>query len=128
MSAKPQHRRSTYLLVGDFERMEEWGRKVDVLFDGATPYLVGSVHDRPDFRDVDVRVILEDEIFDGQYGERPAKVRWMNRAVSEWGTRETGLPIDFQVQRMTEANDHFGGQYRNPLGLRDWNRRDIPSG
>jgi hypothetical protein len=44
----------------------------------------------------------------------------VNRAISTWGQRETGLPIDFQVQRQTEANRDFGGCIRNPLGGRNW--------
>ena len=35
------------------------------------PYLVGSVEERADFRDVDVRTILDDDEFDALFGERP---------------------------------------------------------
>lgn len=115
--------RSTYLLITDFERLEEWCQKAAVLFWRPTPgylgmYLVGSVLERPDFRDVDLRVILSDEAFDSEYSN-PVKVRYMNRALSIWGQRETGLPIDFQVQRMTEANEQYHGE-RNAMGIRDW--------
>jgi len=30
----------------------------------------------------------------------------------------TGMPIDFQVQRRTEANEKHPGKMRNPIGLR----------
>lgn len=113
-----ERRRGSYLLLTDFERLEEWCRLVSALFDGATPYLVGSVNERPDYRDVDLRLILPDAAYD-RWWRDPVKVRLAGRAVSTWGQRETGLPIDFQIQRQTEANqDHPG--FRNPMGLRDW--------
>ena len=43
----------------------------------------------------------------------------LNRALSVWGQQETGLPIDFQVQRQTEANAEFSGT-RIAMGFRDW--------
>lgn len=113
--------RSTFLLMSDFERLEEWCRNVRRVFDGNIPYLVGSANDRPDFRDVDLRVILSDDVFDAAY-RNPVKVRLMNRAISTWGQRETGLPIDFQIQRQTEANTEYMSARRNPMGIRDWSQ------
>jgi hypothetical protein len=116
-------KRATYLFVNDFERLEEWCQKAAVLFWRPSPgylglFLVGSALSRPDFRDVDLRVILSDDRFDEEYSN-PVKVRYMNRALSTWGQRETGLPIDFQVQRQTEANETYTGD-RNAMGVRDW--------
>ena len=119
--------RSSFLLLSDFERLEDWCRLVRVAF-GAPPYLVGSALSRPDYRDVDVRVILPDARFDEWFGNRGTlagtrrfrlRVRVVNRAFSVWGQQETGLPIDFQVQRQTEANAQFDG-VRSPMGTRDW--------
>ena len=118
--------RTSYLLLSDFERLEEWCRLVRIIFDGETPYLVGSVNERADFRDVDLRLILADEDFDARFHD-PVKLRLTNRAISTWGQRETGLPIDFQIQRRTEANASFGKHFRNPMGVRDW-RRITPAG
>ena len=93
-----------------------------------TPYLVGSALERPDFRDVDVRVLYDDKRFDREFGDGygkrvgrfdPRRVRYLNAALSTWGQRETGLPIDFQVQRQTEANAAYDGA-RNAMGVRDW--------
>lgn len=92
---------------------------VRVLFDGATPYMVGSVNQHPDFRDVDIRLLLDDKAFDAAYAD-PIKHRLLNRAISTWGQRETGLPIDFQVQQQSAANEQFEGHFRNPMGIRDW--------
>lgn len=112
-------RRGSFLQLADFERVEEWCRSVSTLFDGAVPYMVGSVNRHPDFRDVDIRLLLDDKEFDRAYAD-PVKHRLMNRAISTWGQRETGLPIDFQVQQQTAANDQFDGEFRNPMGIRDW--------
>lgn len=111
--------RATYLLMAEFERLEEWCRLVRVVFDGEVPYLVGSSHTTAAYRDVDVRLILSDDEFDARWSD-PVKVRLVNRAISIWGQQETGLPIDFQVQRQTEANAAFVGEQRNPMGGRDW--------
>lgn len=124
-------RKASYLLMSDFERLEEWCRNVRRLF-GDVPYLVGSALTRADYRDVDVRLILMDDEFDARWPDDWLKVRLMNRAISIWGQQETGLPIDFQIQRMTEANAQFaGGSARNAMGVRDWSRiptSGVPAG
>lgn len=84
------------------------------------PYLVGSVMERPDFRDVDVRVILDDE----EYDATPEAV-WtlLGFLASRHLAAVTGLPVDFQIQRRTDANAAYGNRPRNPLGIRtmtDW--------
>lgn len=113
-------RRASMLVQSDFERLEEWCHNVWRLF-RSYPYLVGSsgIGGRTDYRDVDLRLIVYDEEFDALWND-VVKVRLMNRAISVWGQHETGLPIDFQIQRMTEANAKFGGQSRNPMGCRKW--------
>ncbi|GAA4120425.1 hypothetical protein GCM10022215_24030 [Nocardioides fonticola] len=89
---------------------------------GETPYLVGTTMEpRGDRapRDVDVRLILDDK--------RHAKltkaigsdgISFLGLAVGQYLASLTGLPIDFQIQQQTAANDHHGGKRRNPLGLR----------
>jgi hypothetical protein len=88
----------------------------------ATPYLVGSVQERTSKAgsDVDVRMILTDKVYDRLMKGAPSEgfATFLDLAVSAYLREMTGLPIDFQVQRMTEANaNHKGGQ-RNPLGGR----------
>lgn len=85
---------------------------------GHPPYLVGSVTERHDFRDVDVRSILPDDEFDAIFGGREFLWSLFCLSVSEYQSRITRLPVDFQVQRMTEANEKYGGIARNPLGTR----------
>jgi hypothetical protein len=108
--------RATFLLMSDFERLEEWCRLVRVVF-SQVPVLVGSAITAADHRDVDIRVVLPDAKFDRDW-KRREKVRYMNRAISIWGQRETGLAIDFQIQRATEAQAFDGP--RRPMGNRDW--------
>lgn len=88
---------------------------------GERPYLVGSVNLRPDFRDVDVRLILGDGEFDALFGGRLGLWALFSRLGTTYLRQRTGLPVDFQVQRQTEANAKFGDlgkTPRNPLGGR----------
>lgn len=96
-------------------------------------YLVGSSLQRRDFRDVDVRMIMENEAYDKLFPgavDRPdLNAYWSLTCVmiADWLARETGLPIDFQIQRQSVANELFGrkalgegppGDYpRNALGI-----------
>lgn len=85
---------------------------------GHSPYLVGSSGQRAGYRDVDVRSILPDDEFDAIFGGRLFFWSMFCLAVSEYLRAVTGLPVDYQVQRMTEANEKHPGGWRNPLGGR----------
>lgn len=80
---------------------------------GYMPYLVGS--EDAGYRDVDVRLMLDDAEFAAVC---PTRERWefLCLAVSGYLSSRTGLPVDFQIQRLREANERFGGKMRNPLG------------
>ena len=87
---------------------------------GNCAYLVGtaSVRDKSkSYRDVDVRLILWDEAFDrlreaiGLPG-----ITFLGFAVGEYLAKRTDLPIDFQIQRQTEANEKHKG-VRNAIGI-----------
>lgn len=82
---------------------------------GTPPYLVGSVMERPTFRDVDVRLILDDEDYDVLSDARWGLIGFVTSRHLE---AVTGLPIDFQVQRQTDANAAYPDKSRNPLGVR----------
>lgn len=110
-------------------RLERWGREL-YRATGEMPYLVGSSLDRRDFRDVDVRMILDDDLFDTLFPyPKPGVLRnqalWamLCEALSVWGAHETGLPIDFQFQPMRTANSkdprELGGPAtrRNAIGI-----------
>lgn len=89
----------------------------------STCYLVGSCMRTKEYRDVDVRLILFDEeydrLFPGTKGRAPqTNALWsvMCVSISEHLSRLTGLPVDFQIQRMTQANEEYDGP-RNALGI-----------
>lgn len=86
------------------------------------PFLVGSVQERTagPTSDVDLRLILPDEEYDALMAGTPEGfATLLDFALSAYVRELTGLPIDFQVQRMSEANkNHERGKGRNPLGGR----------
>ncbi len=94
-------------------------------YDSFGTYLVGSSLKRRDWRDVDVRMILPDEEFNRLFGTNNAN--WANALwslmctlISDWLSKQSSLPIDFQIQRHTEANtDHpvKEGHPRSALGI-----------
>jgi hypothetical protein len=84
-------------------------------------FLVGSSLVRPDWRDVDVRVMMADEVFATSFpGIDPEKPHlngmWSMTCflASEWLSSQTGLPVDFQIQQATRANAMFDGE-RNSI-------------
>jgi len=81
------------------------------------PYLVGSVTETPDYRDVDLRVILSDEEFDRLFDGRVLLWSLICLSIGQYLATVTGLPIDFQIQRRAEANEKHSSS-RNPMGMR----------
>jgi len=101
--------------------LEEFGSQVWSAF-GTLPYLVGSATFFKEWRDVDVRLILDDAEYAclglGDPVRACTNAKWaaLCMAFSALGTKMTGLPIDFQIQQRTYAN----AQYNRPrlaLGL-----------
>lgn len=95
-------------------------------------YVVGSCLERPDWRDVDVRMMMDDASFGRLFpralmhsGAWEFDPRWclMAVAISRWLSEQTGLPIDFQFQPMSHANDRHKGP-RHAVGLRYVSRED----
>lgn len=98
-------------------------RHVNEAFGCVACYIVGSTLERPDWRDVDVRMIMDDEDFAKnfpdaeQHPEHDAKWLLLTVAISEWLSKQSGLPVDFQFQSQTHANDQHKGT-RNAAGFR----------
>lgn len=89
-------------------------------------YLVGSAIERADWRDVDVRMILTDEEFSKLFPDAVTHSaawehdpRWllMTISISEYLSRVSGLPVDFQFQPQTFANERHK-KPRHAKGLR----------
>jgi hypothetical protein len=81
------------------------------------PYLVGTagIGGAEKYRDVDVRLMLDDD----EFAEAcPTRERWelLCLAIGTYLRDRTGLPVDFQIQRASEANERFNAP-RNPLGM-----------
>lgn len=73
---------------------------------GEVAYHVGSSLERKDWRDVDVRLILDDDEFEHRFGktrsaEANPKLAAITLAFCALGKELTGLPIDFQIQPRT---------------------------
>ena len=93
-------------------------------------YHVGSSLTSKEWRDVDVRIILTDEAYaacgfgDPRDPHRSAKWVALVLAFSALGRQMTGLPIDFQIQQQTHANETNKGGRRSALGLLPWRFRN----
>lgn len=107
--------------------LDEFGLLVHDVF-GEHPYLVGSAGQSKDWRDVDVRLILSDEKYeawglgDPRHPQQNAKWVALTLAFAALGQRMTGLPVDFQIQQRTFANDAYKGERRSALGVPAWIR------
>ena len=79
---------------------------------GYQVFLVGSSLYKRDFRDIDIRIIMDDYtgVLCNQYGRKV-----MAMFISEWLGNRTGLPIDLQFQTLDEASEFEGP--RNSLGI-----------
>lgn len=102
--------------------LDAFGLRVFYAF-GHHPYVVGSAVRGKQWRDVDVRLILPDAEYDALFGERRAAphldLKWalICAALSVLAQQQAGLPVDFQIDRQTEANEQHGGEPRHALGL-----------
>lgn len=100
-------------------------QQLDEAFDSFGIYHVGSSLDRPDWRDVDVRMIMNDADFEVMFPGVLEHVYWefnprwliMTGSISAWLSERTGLPIDFQFQPQSYANKKFNGR-RDCLNLK----------
>lgn len=116
MTTKP---RTDLLTTTELFHLDQACQVVTRAFKGHPPYLVGSAgignggSGTP--RDVDVRLMLDDE----EFAEAcPTRERWelLCLAIGAYLSQRSGLKIDFQIQRTREANERFPGP-RNPLGV-----------
>lgn len=115
MTTKP---RSTLLTTAELYNLDVACQVIRRAFPDGGLYLVGTagVGAADGYRDVDVRLMLGDEDFTAAC---PTRERWelLCVAVSAWLSDRTGLPVDFQVQLTSVANEKHGDKPRNPLGM-----------
>jgi hypothetical protein len=84
---------------------------------------VGSSLHGKKWRDVDVRLMLDDDKYGAMFGidshaNEHTCDKWVAlcMAFSALGQKMTGLPIDFQIQRSTQANEKYPCS-RSALGI-----------
>lgn len=106
-----QHRRGhrgNFIPLAQCRLLIEWANTLYDMCPGAGgPFLVGSAIQRADYRDVDLRIIMDDD----KVAAIPLDLRYFNMAVSLWGQQVTGLPIDFQVQPVSAADKYRGQRH-----------------
>lgn len=106
--------RASYLTVSQAYDLNVVCRQLAIF--GYGTFQVGSSLDKPDYHDVDLRCIMSDEEYDQLMALFTHNgILFLNTAISEWVAARTGLPIDFQFQRATQANETFNGR-RNAVG------------
>ena len=105
--------------------LEEFGHQLWAAF-GQTAYHVGSSVFGKEWRDVDVRLLLPDEEYEriglGDPANPHENAKWVSlvMAYSALGRTMTGLPVDFQIQQQSYANEHYSqkeGCIRSALGV-----------
>ncbi len=103
--------------------LNEFGERVRAAF-GEVAYHVGSslsaMYDKKSqaraWRDVDVRLMLDDEVWEKMELGDPANphgnAKWRALCIvfSDYGRHSTGLPIDFQLQQRSHANENYKPQ------------------
>ena len=115
--------RPHYVPAPHFFQLNHACTLINRAFGGLGCYLVGSSLRTRDYRDVDVRLILADDEYDRLFRDRDGN-GWLNAlwslqcvSISLWLSQQTGLPVDFQIQRMTQANERHPSGKRNALGI-----------
>lgn len=119
---RAERTRANFLPWSKMVELHRFGGYVNDAFPSAYGvYLVGSVIKRADFRDIDVRLIFPDDEFDRLFGPLSAP-RYENAcwnahciAWTHFGQSITGLLIDFQIDRATEANEQYAQHERQAL-------------
>jgi hypothetical protein len=120
-----QRKKVSYVGAPAVFKLELAVKHLNKAFNSYGVYMVGSALERPDWRDVDLRMIMADEEFykefpgteHGWWGSDP---RWLllTVSISDYLSKASGLPVDFQFQPQTHANEHYTGR-RNPMGMKD---------
>lgn len=114
--------RAVYLTVEQLWRLAHSLRPVEDAFGGSTAYLVGSVLERQDWRDVDVRIILPDIDYNRIFVPDPNRDlsdqfrMLMQTSISHMLSSQTLLPIDFQIQSQSNMTEEEQRRPRNPAG------------
>jgi len=120
---QPKRRKTSYVGVPAIFELQMACNVLVKAYD-CSIYHVGSSLERPDWRDVDLVMILDDEQFEREFPNAPLSgasweldPKWLVLTVSlsQWLAEKSGVPVDFKFQPRTFANEHHNGR-RNPIG------------
>ena len=111
--------RASQLGPAEVRLLDDWAKALREMFPTALGVLhVGSSVTRPGYRDIDVRIVLHDSDFTTM--RLVLRPRRLNLALTLWGQRVTGLPVDCQVQPLSKSNEYPHTEHPvRPLGNRD---------
>lgn len=115
--------RANWIAAPEYFALNQACVAINAAFNGFGCYLVGSALERRDHRDVDVRYIMDDDEFDAMFraGGTTRDAYWslICLSVSVWLREQTGLPVDFQIQRQSDCNadPQNEGKHRDALGI-----------
>lgn len=124
-TAEERRKKASYVGVPAIFKLRLACMQLEQAYEGFSCYLVGSALERPDWRDVDVVMILEDGAFLREFPDAEVRgggfecdPKWLilTIAISEWLKAQTGLPIDFKFQPQTWANERHVGR-RDAIGM-----------
>ena len=105
--------RATRLSVDQVRAIDHFAASLYVMFPEMLGVaVVGSSLERDDYRDVDLRVVLDDEHYQGIYDL--LDVLDLNALLSRWGQQVTALPIDCQIQPQWEHQQEAFGENGKP--------------
>ena len=104
-----------YLRVEELWRLSNACRPIQDAFGGHMVWLVGSVLTRPDYRDVDLRVILNDSEY----------IRLFKSTESNMAGMQTGLTEQFRMLLQTAISAMLRENTRLPLIFRFNGRQEI---
>lgn len=122
-AATEKREKATYVGAPACFALEQAAKQICEAFNVSACYVVGSAMEREDWRDVDVRLIMADGDFAKEFPDADKHwehdARWLLFVVSisAWLSKITGLPIDFQIQPQSHANERHSGS-RNAIGMR----------
>lgn len=115
--------KASYVGVPAIFQLELECKHINRAFNGFGCYLVGSALHSPNWRDVDIVYIMEDDEFDKLFpnaGENTCEFdeRWLlfTVSISERLSRISGVPVDFKIQRQSHANKKHDKD-RHAMGL-----------
>lgn len=117
-------KRANYVPAPAYYNLNQACTIVNRALGGFGCYHVGSSLERKDWRDIDVRFIMSDEEYDYMFRDKGENGGgWLNpywsllcTLISSWLSQQCGLPVDFQIQRQTQANAEHDGK-RCALGI-----------